>query len=85
MHRVVDVDVALCVLANAVRVAVFDVRRQFAPVVDAFVFVIAFAQDRVLLPGLVISLDERGYGANCASYQKTASSRVHSKNSLVPD
>src|ERR1700691_1209166 len=54
VDRVVYVDVRLRILADAVRIAVFDVGRQFAPIVRAFVFVVAFAQDRLGAAGLVL-------------------------------
>jgi len=41
----VDVDVALGILADAVCVAVLDAGRRFPPIVEAFVLVIAFAKN----------------------------------------
>jgi hypothetical protein len=49
---VVDIDVAVAVFDDAVSVAVLDVARQRAPVVDRFVGVFAGADDRRLLPAL---------------------------------
>ena len=46
VYRVVNVDVALCILHDAVGVAVLDVRGQLAPIVDALVLVLALAEDR---------------------------------------
>src|SRR5882672_10101273 len=40
VHRVVNIDEALRVFADTVGVAISDLRRQFTPVVDHFVYVI---------------------------------------------
>src|ERR1700677_2503959 len=47
VNRVMDVNVPLSILADAVGVAVFDIGRQLAPIMNAFVLVVAFSQDRV--------------------------------------
>ena len=76
IHRVVNVDVALGVLADAVRIAVLDIGRQFTPIVDAFVLVLALSKDRRLGAGLIVGLDEERYSGRCASGQKGASGGI---------
>src|ERR1700683_1492758 len=54
VDRMVNVDVRLRILAHAVRIAIFDIGWQLAPIVRAFVFVIALAQNRLGAAGLVL-------------------------------
>jgi hypothetical protein len=58
----VHIDMALGVFRDAVRVAVLNVRRERAPVMDTFVLMIAFSKDGKLGAGLIVGLDEEG---NC--------------------
>ena len=53
VHRVMHIDVPLRILHNTVGVPVLDVGRELAPIVDALILVLAFADDRVLGPGFV--------------------------------
>jgi len=70
-----DVDVAVRIFTDAMRVAVFDVARQLAPVVNAFVFVLAIAQDWGLGAGRVGGAENQrrcGRGG-----EKTAAGGIH--------
>ena len=60
VHGVMDVDVPLGVLDNAVRVAPFQVRRQRAPVVDGLVGMGASAEHGRFAPCLVLRAEEDG-------------------------
>ncbi len=59
-NGVLDVNFALCVHCDAVRVAIDVASGQFAPVVDDFVLMFAFADNRQARAGLVVRNDVRG-------------------------
>ena len=59
VHRVMDVDVALGILADAVSIAVLDGARQLAPVVNGLVFMLALSEDGRLGASLVGRAQER--------------------------
>jgi len=53
IHRVMNVNAALGIFDNAVRIAVLDVGGQFAPIVGDFIGMITSAEDRLLRTGFV--------------------------------
>jgi hypothetical protein len=74
-------DVTLRVLDYAMRVAVLDIGRQFAPVVNAFVLVVAFSQDWIFGPGLIGGThNER----RCRCSGKKTSSRCIGHDGITP-
>src|SRR3569833_669704 len=61
-HSVVDVDVVLGVFDDTVCVAVLDVGRKLAPVVNGLVLPFAFTKNVAASAGLVLSTKEQGHG-----------------------
>src|SRR6185437_6018900 len=75
---VVDINTAVRVLADAMRVAVFDVRGEIAPIVGDFIGVIARAEDRLLTAGFIGgSEDQRRAETGTDSGEKRATGRGH--------
>src|SRR5262245_26676695 len=77
MYCLMNVDVALRILNDAVGIAVFDVGRQITPIVNGFVLVFAFPQDGMLCARFIIGPDERGGGSGSARGEKIATSGGH--------
>ena len=59
VHRIVDIDMPLGILANTVSVAVFDVGRKFTPIVVHFVRVVARADHRQFAAGFILCAQNR--------------------------
>src|SRR5476649_2618034 len=76
MHRVVDVDVSLRILHHAVGVAVFDAGRQFTPIVDGLIRMLAAAQHGSFGPRLVGGYQDRGRQRS-SRLQKSSTRSVH--------
>src|SRR5437764_1476491 len=72
---VMDIDVPMRIFADTMRVAIFDVRRQLAPVVNAFVFVLAIAQDGCVGAGFVGCAEDQWRSGGCG--EKTAAGSIH--------
>ena len=78
IHGVMNVDVALRILADAVGIAVFDGARQLAPIVNGFVLMISGAEDGGLRSCLVSRPQKDGSGgSDCGSGKKTTSCDLH--------
>ena len=76
IHGVVDINVALRILAHAMRVAVFDRGGQFAPVVSNLVIVVAFAKNRLGAAGFIGCAEEDRRGSEKA-YNGAAGGLLH--------
>src|SRR5277367_7145781 len=80
VNRVMDVNVALRILADTVRVAVFDGARHLAPVMDGLVLILALSKDGRLRASLVRRTQECGSaGCCCRANHKTASREMHDR------
>ena len=66
IHGMVDVNMPLRIFADTMRIPVFDVRRQFAPVVDGLISVRALAQYRGFRTRFILRPNDRrcGNGGN---------------------
>jgi hypothetical protein len=78
MNRVVDVDVALCILADAVGVAILDGARQLAPVMNRLALILALPENRGFAAGLFGWVQECGSASNsCAADQEFTTADWH--------
>ncbi len=79
IHGVVNVDLPLRVLDDSMRVAVFDLRWQCAPVMQGFVGEFPLAEDRRLRAGLVLHSQQnrRRQRSCCGRGKKLTSGRFH--------
>jgi hypothetical protein len=82
IHGMVDVNMPLRIFADTMRIPVFDVRRQFAPVVDGFVSVGTGTQDRTTAARFFGGAQNQRSGQ--AGKKRTAG-RLHGSESITAE